>query len=239
MADLEDMVAAFGDDRFRVVPALERRGAAHARNVGAEAAHGSVLAFCDGDDVADPGWLEALVRGLDEHDAVGGQLIDLPAEEDKESLRPPATPGGLPTFLGVPYIVSASLALPRDRFRAVGGFDEDLVRCEDIALSWSLISDGGELGFVPDARVAYRSRSGLPALLHQHYLYGQGMAEVLVRYGVPDGPDWERPSGLGLLRPNGQPGGRGSWIGVLRRGALAAGRVVGLAKERIRAWRRR
>src|SRR5689334_21294195 len=45
----------------RVVDALDRRGAAHARNVGARAAAGDRLAFCDADDLVHPGWLDALL----------------------------------------------------------------------------------------------------------------------------------------------------------------------------------
>src|SRR5215213_2921854 len=62
------------------VPALRvvsapRRGLNHARNAGVRAARGEVLAFCDADDVAAPGWLAALVEALDgEVDIAGGAL---------------------------------------------------------------------------------------------------------------------------------------------------------------------
>jgi GT2 family glycosyltransferase len=230
--DLDRLVDRIDDDRVRVVDATDRRGAAHARNVGAREAKGDLLVFCDADDVAQPGWLDGMVDALERHDAVGGRLVDFGLSGRQAAMRPPATPDDLPTFLGVPYIVSASLALPRDLFDAVGGFDEELVRGEDIALSWSLIDAERSLGFAPDATVMYRHRPGLPAFVKQHYLYGQGMAQVLARYGVPG--EAEPTTGISALRPNGQPGGRRSWVGVVRRGALACGRVVGLVKERVR-----
>src|SRR3954466_4740554 len=37
-----------------------RRGQAHARNLGATAATGDALLFCDADDEVAPGWMEAL-----------------------------------------------------------------------------------------------------------------------------------------------------------------------------------
>ena len=43
-----------------IADARARRGLNHARNVGAATAHGDFLAFCDADDVASAGWLDAL-----------------------------------------------------------------------------------------------------------------------------------------------------------------------------------
>lgn len=230
--ELDRLVGGLDDPRIRVVDATDRRGAAHARNVGAREARGDLLVFCDADDVAQTGWLDGMVDALHGHDAVGGRLVDFGLSGRQAAMRPPATPGELPSFLGVPYIVSASLALRRDLFDEVGGFDEELVRGEDIALSWRLIDADRSLGFAPDATILYRHRPGLVDFLKQHYLYGQGMAQVLARYGVPG--EAEPTTGLSALRPNGQPGGRRSWVVVARRGALASGRLVGLVKERLR-----
>ncbi len=233
VAALDEMVRAIDDPRFRVVPAADRRGAAHARNAGAAAATGSILAFCDADDVVDPSWLGALVAGLEGYDAVSGHVVDLGLTERQAGARPPTTPDALPTFLGVPYLLSGCLAVSREIFDEVGGFDEDMIRCEDIAFSWSLLGRGRTIGFVPEASLAYRHRPGLRPMVQQHFHYGRGMAQVLARYGIPDGDGFQKPSGLGMLRPNGQPGGRRSFASFARRGALAAGRVTGIVEERL------
>ena len=52
---------------LRLVDASARVGTNHARNAGAAAAGGDLLAFCDADDVAAPGWLAGLVAGLEDH----------------------------------------------------------------------------------------------------------------------------------------------------------------------------
>lgn len=238
VALLTAMVAELADPRVRAVPSHDRRGASHARNVGARAAVAPILAFCDSDDIAEPGWLQGLLAALPGHSAVGGALVeDVLRDEGQAGWRPPATPDELPTFLGAPYIVSASMAITRDAFDAVGGFDETLTRCEDIAISFALLAAGHRLGFATGSRLHYRQRPGFRAMLRQHYLYGRGMSEVLVRYGVPTVDGVERPSGLALMRPNGQPGeGRRTWAGVARRGAIAAGRLRGVLSER---WRQR
>jgi glycosyltransferase involved in cell wall biosynthesis len=46
---------------LEIVDASDRAGPSHARNVGAAAARGRVLAFVDADDVAAPTWLAELV----------------------------------------------------------------------------------------------------------------------------------------------------------------------------------
>src|SRR5205807_9629623 len=59
---------------LRIVSANQGVGLAYARNVGSHAASGRILAFCDADDVADPGWLAGLIAGAGEADIVGGRL---------------------------------------------------------------------------------------------------------------------------------------------------------------------
>lgn len=218
----------------RVVPAWDRRSAAHARNAGAAAARAEILAFCDGDDIVDPGWLEALVGALEPGAAVGGHLDeDRLAVPGQEHWRPPATPGELPTFMGHPYLVTANQAVWRSDFEAVGGFDLGLVRCEDIAFSFELLRRGVELRYAAEAVVHYRHRKGLKPMLEQHYLYGRGMAQVLARIGVPDA-DGGSGGGLASLKPNGQKVDHWTIHHVLRKGALGVGRVVGTLQERRR-----
>ena len=208
--ELRAAVDDLEDDRFSVVPATERRGAAYARNVGAGAAQGVALAFCDGDDIVHDGWLIALVESMTGHDAVGGRLVESGMTDRQRSARPAMTPDALPEFLGVPYMGSGNMMIMREAFEEVGGFDEGLIRCEDIALSWKLVAAGRRIGFASDARVTYRHRDGVVAMLQQHVAYGRGMGQVLVRYGIPSEQGWARPRGVALMRPNTQPRGASS-----------------------------
>jgi len=236
---LDAMLAGLSDPRVRVVPSHDRRGASHARNVGAAACAAGILAFCDSDDVAEPGWLAGLLTALPGHAAVGGALSEVVLRDERQAAwRPPATPDALPTFLGAPYIVSASMAITSEAFQAVGGFDETLIRCEDIAISFALLAAGHSLGFAADSVMHYRQRDGFRAMLRQHFFYGRGMSQVLVRYGVPGAAGVVRPRGMALLRPNAQGGASKRTVaGVARRAAIAAGRVTGLLSERLRSRR--
>ncbi len=208
-----------------VVDSSSTRSASHARNVGAAEASAPLLAFCDGDDIADKSWISTIYAALDEHEAVGGYLEEeLLAVPGQDNWRPPATPGDNPSFLGHAFLVSANMGVRKSVFEAAGGFDVTLTRGEDIAFSWAMLRNGVELGFRSDAVMHYRHRKGLRPMLHQHYLYGIGMSEILHRHGVPgDG----QPS---LLKANGQKVDNRSVVHVLRRGSIAAGRLVGLAQ---------
>lgn len=228
---LEQLVQSADGPMVSIVDSSDLRSAAHARNVGAAHARSGRLAFCDGDDIADRDWLAAIVEGLGHHDAVGGhldeELLAVPGQED---WRPPATPGDLPQFLGHPFLVSANMGVDRSHFEQAGGFDTSLIRGEDIALSWALLDNGADLAFWPAAIVYYRHRRGLRSMMQQHYLYGRGFSQLLSRRSLPGSS--ESSAGLAAIRPNGQAG---TPIGVpyfLRRGSIAAGRLVGLIVER-------
>ena len=172
-----------------------------------------------------------LVAALDQYRAVGGFLDEeMLAVPGQENWRPPATPGGNPSFLGHEFLVSANMAIWAETFHDAGGFDVSLLRGEDIAFSWALLRAGVELGFVDDAVMHYRHRKGLWPMMHQHYLYGRGMSQLLARVGTPDG-------GGATLRPNSQPVGKMSIVHLLRRGSIAAGRLVGLVDETLRSRR--
>jgi glycosyltransferase involved in cell wall biosynthesis len=231
-ARLERVVAERDLPPTLVVDSSDVRSASHARNVGVRNSSGVKLLFCDSDDIADTEWVEQLVAALEFYDAVGGFLDEeLLAVPGQEHWRPPATPCALPTFLGHPFLVSANMGIKRTIFDAVGGFDTDLIRGEDIALSWDLLERGIELGYCQSAVIYYRHRRGLGAMMRQHYLYGRGFSQILTRRGTPGHSNGS--TGLRALKPNGQAVDRKSIPYVLRRGSIATGRVVGLVEERL------
>jgi glycosyltransferase involved in cell wall biosynthesis len=200
----------------RVVDASARRGAAVARNAGAEAARGSYLAFCDADDVVSDRWLENCVKALTEHDFVAGAI-------DHDTINPGDTSvwhfrshvDRAPIGLGfLPYALSSNLAVNRRAFEKVGGFPEDLdipagAAGEDIALSFRLQLGGYPLHFEPEAVVAYRHRQDLRSLWHQQVAYGFAEPVLYKRFrdaGVP------RPRPLSFLKAYGKLVWRLPWL---------------------------
>lgn len=230
---LEQLLSARPSVPARIVDSSDMRSASHARNVGARAARGDVLLFCDGDDIADPRWLVSLVSAVEGVAAAGGHLDEERlAIEGQEHWRPPATPGDLPAFLGRPFLVTANMAVKRDAFEKVGGFDTSLLRGEDIAFSWDLLEHDLELVYAPEAVMYYRHRQGMKAMMRQHYLYGKGLSQLLAVRGVP-GQENGSSMGLSALKPNGQAVDHKGLAYVCRRGSIAVGRVVGLIEARM------
>lgn len=226
---LERWVA--GHQRVRLVDSADRRSASHARNVGARSTMARILLFCDGDDLVSPAWVEVLSSAVGPGVAVGGHLDEERlAVPGQQHWRPPATPGRLPTFLGHDFLVSANMGLERAAFEQAGGFDETLIRGEDLALSFQLALAGVELRYVPGAVVHYRHRRGLWPMLRQHYLYGRGMSQVVRAGHLPE----DAARGMAALKPSGNQVPRRSWQSMARRSAIGAGRVVGLTVDRFR-----
>lgn len=226
-----------------VAPAGERAGLAYARNVGARAAQAPVFAFCDADDIADPGWLSALSAGAGEAEMVGGRLeLDTLNDELARQWRPTShEPLALPTALGyLPYAVGANFAIRAEAFQAVGGCDERFTACgDDLDLSWRIQRAGGSLAFSPEAVMHYRLRTDALDAMRQRYRYGQ--AEALLRRKFSDAipPVAARARARSIVRLLGRSGElargagrRGAW---LAEAGHLAGQLRGSARYRVLA----
>jgi glycosyltransferase involved in cell wall biosynthesis len=188
-----DLVAAWAGrvPGLRLVDASARRSTNHARNVGAAAAGGRLLAFCDADDMATPGWLAGLVAGLEDHELVGGRLDELALNDPAvRAWRWDRDAAGLPRALRfLPYAVSANLAVRADVLAALGGWNEDFIRGgSEVELCWRAQLAGYRLGYVPEAVMRYRHRSTRRAFAYQQYEYGRAEVQLyrtFRRHGLP------------------------------------------------------
>ena len=227
--------------RLRVIAATTRAGAGHARNVGAAAAAGDLLAYCDADDEATPGWLSAIVEEAATSDLVGGPLDDERLNDDViPQWRPRPPTDELPVVQHfLPATASANLAIRRSVLTAVGGWCENYrTGYEDVELCWRAQLAGHHLGFAPDAVMAYRYRPELRAFAWQQYGYGV-MAPRLFRdfrhHGMPRSDlrtalgawKWLLVHLPDVRRSRVQ---RGVWVRIL---ATRVGRLVGSVRHRV------
>ena len=158
---------------LRIVDASARRGLDFAKSVGFHAAAGDLVAFCDADDVAVPGWLEALVRAAEHADVVGGPL-DFEPLNDARTLawRPDVRQTDLEVGNGfLPYAPGGNCAIWADVVDAIGWSAYDFGG-DDKDFSWRAQFASYRVAFAPDAVIHLRYRTTLRDLVRQWYAYG-------------------------------------------------------------------
>lgn len=158
--------------RVRLIALSEHRGVAAARNEGAGAARAPLLLFLDADVVLTPGGLDRARAAMEDPslDAVIGSYDDDPPVRTVTSLFKnlahhhfhQRSAGAVTTFWG------ACGAVRRDRFLAVGGFDEErfkLPSIEDVDFGCRLAARGGRIRLDPGLQVKHLKRWTLRSLI--------------------------------------------------------------------------
>jgi glycosyltransferase involved in cell wall biosynthesis len=228
---------------LRIVDARDRRGAAHALNVGVSAARGDRLLFCDADDEVARGWIEALAAALNRASFVTSRhTVDELNEPWVLEARGPSLmlegPMVLPFPPHVPIGPTAGMGVRRAVHEAVGGFDESVRTIPDTDYCIRVQQQtGARLEFVPGAIVHYRYRTNTSAIFRQANRYAHDFALLQSRYGAaaPGFARWLLKHWRPVLRDLPRLYRRGV------RGRLAwllgyqLGRYRGSAKYRVRA----
>ena len=167
---------------IRSADASDRAGLSHARNIGARAATGRSIAFCDQDDQVAAGWLAAMTLGLREHELVAGRL-------EHDLLNDPWTAEvrGRPQSEELlryeegwpPFAFGCTLGVRADLHERLEGFDEAFAKgAEDADYCWRAHQAGARLVLLEDAVTHYRFRHDLGGVYRQARDYGE--SEVLL-----------------------------------------------------------
>lgn len=155
-----------------------RRG--EGRNVGARLATGDLLAFIDGDCIANAFWLRRLSR------AWGGEPMRVVAGKTELT--------GYWAFTKMHRVElphrgqdttwpSCNLAYPRALFERLGGFDPTFVTAEDIDLNLRAVEAGAAIVHEPDAIVYAKARDSITGFLRQAYWNGYGRKQLTAKHG--------------------------------------------------------
>ena len=166
----------------------ENKGLSVARNVGAEAATGEIVAYTDSDCVADPDWLTYLVGKMVDGNLAACGGPNFPPPED--SLVPAAvavSPGG-PTHVLISdevaeHIAGCNMAFRREALLELGGFDP-LYRAagDDVDICWRFQDAGYTIGFSAAAIVWHFRRNTVKAYINQQRGYGKAEALVYAKH---------------------------------------------------------
>lgn len=181
------------------VPALYPPG--RMRNLGATAAKGDVLLFLDDDCIPPPNWIEVMLTTLESDArivAVGCKLATAHPGfwnrcADFALFWPYQYDQRMDTALG-----SATLAVRRDAFINVNGFDEGLLASEDWDFSLKLQEQGWRLVHEPGVTVRHDHRRGsFSAILKQSWKSGL-LSGLLVQKRHVDQISWLAKLAVGL-----------------------------------------
>jgi glycosyltransferase involved in cell wall biosynthesis len=164
----------------------ENKGLSVARNVGAEAASGEIVAYTDSDCVADPDWLNYLVGTMETKGfaACGGPNFS-PTETSLVPEAVAVSPGAPCHVLLddeiAEHIAGCNMAFRRDVLLGIGGFDP-IYRAagDDVDICWRLQDAGYQIGYSAAGFVWHFRRNTVKAYIGQQKGYGK--AEALV-YG--------------------------------------------------------
>jgi GT2 family glycosyltransferase len=174
--------AALGDTAALTLVMVGGTGPAAARNAGAAAAGGALLAFTDDDCEPEPAWGAALARRHRESPAalIGGRIVNALGANRYSRASQAIGDAALAHHNGGPggpaFFPSSNVAVPAARFAELGGFDAALRRpggedrdfCERWAeRGWPLVEE-------PAALVRHSHPLDLRGFWRQQYAYGAG-----------------------------------------------------------------
>lgn len=156
-------------------------GPAAARNLGADNATGSVIAFTDDDCRPAPGWLDAVTRRIDD----GAQVVAGPTRNGRpddacatasQTITNHLTHSTFDTCTGQVRFAPTSNIACRSDLHAIHRFDESfpLAAGEDRAWCATLEAAGVAAVFEPEAWVSHHQDLSLRRYWRQQFRYGRG-----------------------------------------------------------------
>ncbi len=162
------------------------RGAAAAINLGIRAARFELIAQIDQDVVIQPGWLDALLRALEDPHvgaaqgyyitdgtaSLAARVMGLDLEQRYAAIDGSATD----------HVCTGNTVYRASALRDAGPFDETLGYGYDNDMSYRLAGAGYRLVLRREARSLHHWRDGFAAYLVQQYGFGYGRIDVVARH---------------------------------------------------------
>ena len=200
-----DGTVGYVRERFpgvRVIAMSENLGFAGGNNAGVREARGRFVALLNNDTVPEPGWLQALLRGLNEDAGfalVTSRVVYMhdPGLIDSAGDGMLASGGAFKRYHGASVemarepaevfgVCGAACLMPRRVFDELGGFDADFfVSHEDVDLSYRARLRGYRCRYVADAIVRHHGSASIGRVSGFAVFHGQRNLEWLYLKNTP------------------------------------------------------
>lgn len=172
-------IAKSYERRYDFVRVYEQGGTrGESRNYGAKVANGEVLAFVDGDCIADHTWIKELRKGIEDAEIVAGKTIVVgnKAFEDLERVEL--------FYQGFDLTYpTCNLAYRKGTFEKIHGFDPWFRTAEDIDLNYRAVDCGAKIFYNENAIVFHRTRSNFFKFFKQAFWNGFGRKQLTLKHG--------------------------------------------------------
>lgn len=185
----------------RVIDASDKQGASHARNMGALAAQGEVLAFCDCDDYVAGSWVQSAWEGIQAgFDVLGGEIRSTQVKDKNPENFPwsPTNFGGVRSTTFGFGVTSGNLVFRKSAYLKIGGFNEALPPYggEDSEISIRASQNHLQAHNQPGLILYFSPTLDTKILFKK--IFQAGMAQSLIWYHHQDhfGAHWKITSGL-------------------------------------------
>lgn len=191
------------------------------RNMAVREARGDLLLFTDSDCIVDPGWIDRAAAACTPERPVVAGGIRFPEKNACDcgdnlaifhAVHVSRKPGPRPPW----GIGTNNLAVRRDLFDRVGGFDANLSSGEDAEFLHRAAATGCGIRFAPSFAVRHQSGRDTPALVRNHARwYAEGTMKLL-RDGMVASGGLRADALVGWL-----PGGPALWSALAATAAVA------------------
>jgi glycosyltransferase involved in cell wall biosynthesis len=150
------------------------------RNYGVAKASGGVVAFVDGDCIANPFWIKEMRNTLKETGTgvVAGKTINLGYAPFAELDRVELTKSGYDVTFP-----SCNLAYSKELFESVKGFDPQFMTAEDIDLNYRAVSVGASIIHNENAIIYAMARDTFMGFFKQAFWNGFGRKQLTLKHG--------------------------------------------------------
>jgi glycosyltransferase involved in cell wall biosynthesis len=181
--DTRDKIIRFGYKHPKMnVHLIEEHGnISHGRNIGVENSRNNVIAMIDAGCTAKPNWIEKITEPFKEnkHIVVAGFYEMMSTNVCQKAVAPfhGVTPREFDPRTFLPS--ARSIAFNKTVWKAVGGFDEHLVRAgEDTLFNYKVMNQKIPIVRRPDALVVWKVPATFMETVKKFYWYAKGDAQT-------------------------------------------------------------